>query len=148
VNKDITNIFESYQTISEIAFPHQEYDEPNQQDDKLLGVLQQLQNSSGPLHGVSDDVIQDLVTEYSDLSDNAELEMLNHGLIDADLFLLEFNRSGQTIYIMLNLNDESIYPDIFTNFEEAATYAIETANKLSEGDDFEDNDLPQNPSRM
>ena len=148
MNKDIEQIFESYSKINEIAFAHQEYEQP-EGEDILLGIMQQLQKAPGPLYNVPGNIIKDLIEEYASTTTNSELEILNHGLLDSDLFLLEFNRGGKNIYIMLNMEDEFIYPNVFTNFEEAAMHAIQTANKLSENDDdFGDDDFPQNPSRM
>jgi len=139
VNRDIKQIFESYIKINEIAFPHQNY-EPSSQpgEDVLLDILQKLQKSSGPLYGVPASIIGELLDEYSRTSSNQTLEQINSTYVEAGLLLLEFERNNKNLYILLNIDDEYIYPNVFTNFKQAVDYSGKIYNQIT--NNTEDND--------
>lgn len=150
MNKDIEQIFESYSKINEITFAHQTYEKPDQpEQDVLLGILQQLQKSSGPLYGVPAPMIGQLVDEYSQTSSNETLEQINSMYIEDGLLLLEFERNNKNLYILLNIDDEYIYPNVFTNFKQALDFSGHEYNKLTNNlEDDDDDPYPQEQPRM
>lgn len=149
MHNDIHNIFESYIKINEIAFPHGEYDEPDPQgnEDILLSLLKQLQNSPGPLYNVPADTIEKLVNEYSNTSTNEILNQINSMYVEADLILLEFNRNNKNLYILLNFEDQYVYPHVFTNFQQALDYSGKIYRQITGNIENDDNagDLPKPP---
>ncbi len=150
MNKDIHNIFESYININEIAFVHSQYDEPEpgKGEDILLHILQQLQKSSGPLYGVPDDKFRSLVDEYAQHShENPLLEQINSMYVEANLLLLDLKRSNKHVYILLNLEKEYIYPNVFVGdhqaFKDAIDFAGHEFNKIT--GNLEDPDPLEHP---
>lgn len=128
MNKDNKQIFESYIKINEIAFSHQQFDpqqfDPSEQygDDPVLNIAQQLQKASGPLYGVPKHIFGLLIAEYMAKSSNALLKQINGKIYNFGLFLLEFERNNKNLYILINLDEEFIYPMLVTDFKEALDY--------------------------
>lgn len=125
MNNEIHNINEAYTQVNEIAFAHQD-------QDPLQFLLQQVQKASGPVYGIPDDVIRSLIEEYSnDANSNLELMHLNHNLLDYNLFLLELSRAGKNFYILLNMENQFVYPNVYIDFNQAQSYVLSILN--SEG---------------
>jgi hypothetical protein len=123
VNNEIHNINEAYTQVNEIAFAHQD-------QDPLQFLLQQVQKASGPVYGIPDDVIKSLIEEYSnDANSNPTLIHLNHNLLDLDLFLLELSRAGKNFYVLLDMDGQFVYPNVYTDFNEARSYVLSILNK-------------------
>lgn len=131
MNNEIDNIYEAYTQVHEIAFAHQD-------QDPLQFLLQQLQKASGPVYGIPDDIIKSLIEEYSnDANSNPEMMHLNHNILDYGLFLLELSRAGKNFYILLNIDVEYVYPNVYTDFNQAQSFVLNTLNFI---DDITDDD--------
>lgn len=142
MNNEIHNINEAYTQVNEIAFAHQEPGpEPEHTGpDPLQLVLQHLQKANGPLHGIPDNIIKELIAEYSsNAENNPELAYLNHNILDYDLFLLELSRSGKNFYILLNLTYEFVYPNVYTDFNQAKSFVMSILESSDDNDYYDNN---------